>query len=239
MNPYSGWDTSQKILVVLAHPDDPEFFCGASLARWAIEGHKIYYHLLTRGNKGTSDPNLTPAALGAIREKEQVAAAAAIGVSNVGFSNFDDGCVLPDMEFRKEITRVIRSVRPDILVTSDPTNFYPGSDYVNHPDHRYAGQATLDAAFPGSHVRLYFPELEEEGLKPCKVRELWLTLTHQPNVTIDVTETYAIRVKALLEHRSQIGDPEKFEHEAWKWHTEGSTDAAPRYEETFRRFIFD
>jgi LmbE family N-acetylglucosaminyl deacetylase len=236
MNSTGGWDTSKKILAIFAHPDDPEFFCGATIARWASEGHTVVYHLLTRGDKGTKDPALTPQMLGNIREKEQKNAAAVLGVSAVHFSNFGDGCLLPDMELRKEITRVIRRERPDVLLTTDPTNFFPDHGYVNHPDHRYAGQAVLDAAFPGSGFSLYFPELEAEGLAPWKVNELLLTLTHQPDVCFDVTFLFPTKIKALLEHKCQIGDPVLFEQQFKKGHTPDSSDAAPRYEETFRCF---
>jgi LmbE family N-acetylglucosaminyl deacetylase len=239
MTQNATWEGPKKILAIFAHPDDPEFFCGATLARWAREGHTVVYHLLTKGDKGTNDPAVTPAMLAAVREKEQVAAAQVIGASDVQFSNFGDGCLLPDMDLRREITRVIRKVRPDVLVTSDPTNFFPDKGYVNHPDHRYAGQATLDAAFPGAFIRLYFPELSDEGLEPHSVGELWLALTHQPDVTVDVTDTWDVKVRALLEHRSQIGDPEAFQAEAWKWKTEESTVDSPRFEEKFRRFIFE
>jgi LmbE family N-acetylglucosaminyl deacetylase len=118
------WDNPQRILVVLAHPDDPEFFCGATIARWTTAGHEVAYCLLTCGDKGTKDRELTPGALCGLRQAEQRAAAAVLGVHRVCFLDYPDGYLEPDLELRRDITRVIRQERPDVLVTCDPTNLY-------------------------------------------------------------------------------------------------------------------
>lgn len=234
------WPEKQKILVILAHPDDPEFFCGASLARWVLAGHEIRYCLLTCGDKGTNDPEIDPQKLCAIRHTEQKAAGAHIGVTSIRWLNQPDGYLAPSLELRREIVRVIRQEQPDILITCDPQNLFPSTSYgVNHPDHRAAGQVVLDALFPAAGNHNFFPELlKNEGLAPHTPRETWVALTSQPNVSLDVTDTWEIKIRALKEHKSQIGDPAKLEERIRARHTEDSTLENPRYEEKFRRLVF-
>jgi LmbE family N-acetylglucosaminyl deacetylase len=227
------WENYQKILVILAHPDDPEFFCGATLARWARAGHEIHYFLLTNGNKGGS-PELTPAKLSAIRHVEQQKAATIIGTRSVEFLDLEDGYLVPSLELRKEIVRIIRREKPDILVTCDPTMLFNWMGRVNHPDHRAAGQVVLDAVFPAAGNNHFFPELLEEGLQPHTPREVWVSLPSNPTVSLDVTDTWEQKLDALKEHASQIGDPIVFEQRMRSRHTEDSTDEAPRFEEKFR-----
>ncbi len=233
------WTTNKKILVILAHPDDPEFFCGGTLARWAREGHSIQYCLITNGNKGSNDPLMTPDELSKLRDLEQKNAADIIGVKGIKNLGYDDGMLVSDLKVRKDVVRVIRQVKPDIMVSCDPTNYFPNDGYINHPDHRTAGQIALDAVFPASGNRMFFPELiAEEGLEPHSVDEVWLSLTAQPNITLDITDTFNVKLNALLEHKSQIGDPQAFEKRMRTTrHTEDSTEEAPRYEETFKRIV--
>ncbi len=234
-----SWPEKQKILVILAHPDDPEFFCGATLARWALAGHQINYCLLTCGDKGTNDPQLSPQTLCALRHAEQTAAAAQIGVNNIRWLNLADGYIIPSLELRHDIVRIIRQEQPDILVTCDPQNLFPSSSYgLNHPDHRAAGQVVLDALFPAAGNHNFFPELlKEEGLPPHTPREAWISLTNQPNISLDVTDTWEIKIRALQEHKSQIGDPQKLVERLRARHTEDSSPATPKYEEKFRRLV--
>jgi len=233
-----AWPTPQRILVILAHPDDPEFFCGATIARWTHLGHDVRYCLLTCGDKGTKDRSLDNAALCQIRQNEQRAAAAVLGVHQVRFLGYEDGYLIPDLNLRRDITRVIRQERPDILVTCDPTTLYPDNSRLNHPDHRAAGQAALDAAFPAARDHLYFIELwRDERLEPHIVREVWICGTQQPNVTLDVTEYWENKILALYEHKSQIGDPQQLAERLRNRRTADSTPDAPRYEEKFRRLI--
>ncbi len=236
-----SWPTPQEILVILAHPDDPEFFCGATLARWARADHRIRYCLLTCGDKGRNEHNrhIPAEELCALRHEEQRAAARAIGALEVHFLDLEDGYLVPDLHLRRTIVRLIRRFRPDILVTCDPSNLYPSTTHgLNHPDHRAAGQAVLDAVFPAAGNALYFPELLEEGLEPHTPREVWISLPAQSNVVLDVTDTWPIKIQALLEHKSQIGDPQAFIERMKKRRAEDSTEEAPRYEEKFRRLLF-
>lgn len=233
------WEKPQKILVILAHPDDPEFFCGASLARWAKAGHEIHYFLLTCGDKGFNDAKATSDQICKVRHAEQEAAAAILGVKSVRFLDLEDGYLFPTLELRREVVRAIRQTRPDILVTCDPTHLFAGDYYINHPDHRYAGQVVLDAVFPAAGNPFFFPELiKDEGLQPHKPREVWISLTSNPNVTLDVTDTWAIKVHTLKEHKSQIGDPMEFEDRMRARKSERSTDENEYYEEKFRVIKF-
>jgi LmbE family N-acetylglucosaminyl deacetylase len=233
-----GWEFPQSILVVLAHPDDPEFFCGATTARWVRVGHYVSYCIITCGDKGSKDLSIESDVLCSIRQEEQRAAAKVLGVDEVKFLNYPDGYLFPDINLRRDITRVIRTTRPDVLVTCDPQTLFTSSGGLNHPDHRAAGQATLDAVFPAARDHLNFPELWKlEGLEPHVVREVWVCGTLVPDVTLDVTETWEIKIQALYEHKSQIGGPEKLAERMRSRRTEDSTPEKPRYEEKFRRLI--
>jgi len=233
-----AWKTPQRILVVLAHPDDPEFFCGATLARWTRAGHTVIYWLLTCGDKGTSDRTITSEQLCGIRHREQSAAAAVLGVNEVHFLDYPDGYLVPDLTLRKEVTRIIRTIRPDVLVTCDPTALFMGENRLNHPDHRAAGQVALDAVYPPARDHLYFPELLQEGLEPHAVREVWVSGTLEPNVRLDVTDLWETKIRALYEHKSQIGEPEKLAERIRSRLAPYSTPENPRYEEGFRRIVF-
>lgn len=235
-----NWETSQKILVILAHPDDPEFFCGASIARWTSAGHNVIYCLLTCGDKGTSDRSISPEELCALRNKEQASAAEVLGVTKIRFLDFPDGYLVADLNLRKDITRVIRQERPDVVVTCDPLNLYIRDAYINHPDHRAAGQATLDAVFPAARDHLTFIELwRDEGLEPHNVREVWVSIPFEANITLDVSSTWETKIRALLEHKSQIGESGGLIDRMRKRHTLDTTPEKPRYEEKFRRIIFE
>jgi LmbE family N-acetylglucosaminyl deacetylase len=230
------WETLQNILVILAHPDDPEFFCGATLAKWARARHDITYQLLTCGDKGwnpkTAD-DMTPDTLCALRHEEQASAAKLIGAKAVHFLDRPDGYLVPDLELRREVVRLIRKHKPDILVTCDPQNVF-ATYGINHPDHRACGQVVLDAVFPAAGSPFFFPELINEGLEPHMPKEVWVSLTNQPNTTIDVTDTWEIKLNAILEHKSQVQDPKILIERFKSRHTEDSTDENPRYEEKFR-----
>jgi LmbE family N-acetylglucosaminyl deacetylase len=237
-NPPDGWENPQRILVILAHPDDPDFFCGATLAKWAAAGHHITYGLLTCGDKGTKDRNLSTAELCSIRQQEQRAASAITGAKKVIFLNYEDGYLVPDLKLRRDVTRMIRQERPDVLVTCDPQYFITPSDRLNHPDHRAAGNVVLDAVFPAARDHLNFVELwRDESLEPHNVREVWVSLTDRPNVIMDVTTFWETKISALLEHKSQIGDPDKFIERMRNARTPDSSAEQPRFEEKFRRLI--
>jgi LmbE family N-acetylglucosaminyl deacetylase len=234
---WEGWENPKRILAIFAHPDDPEYFCGASIARWVSHGHHVTYCILTRGDKGTSDRRVIPAELAAIREKEQRAAARVLGVQAVRFLDYPDGNLFPDIAARAAVTLVIREEKPQIVVTTDPTHFFPSDTYINHPDHRIAGQIVIESVYPSAFLPHYFPEQIKAGLETHRVEELWLTLTAQPNVVIDISSFWEQKTRALREHLSQIGDPDRFAEGMRTWHTPDSTYENPRFEESFHRFI--
>ncbi len=202
----------KRVLIVLAHPDDPEFFCGGTVAKWAAAGCSVTYCLLTRGDKGADDNAHTPAEIGTMRETEQRAAAQILGVEQVIFLDHPDGYLEPSIELRRDIVRIIRTVRPEIVLTCDPTNFFPSNRHINHADHRAAGEATLDAVYPATRSALYFPELlEEENLQPHKVHDVFVAGAQHPNIVVDVTEYMDAKLQALRQHKSQITDFEGLE----------------------------
>jgi LmbE family N-acetylglucosaminyl deacetylase len=233
-----NWEGQKTILVILAHPDDPDFFCGATIARWTRAGHKVFYILFTRGDKGSKDPSVPPHELAILREKEQRAAARIIGVDSVEFLDYRDGELTPSLSARKDVVRAIRRIRPDILVTSDPTHYFVRDNYLNHPDHRIAGQIVLEGYFPAAGNPMFFPELMAEGLQPHSVTEIWISLAEHPNVIMDVSDTWNLKLLALREHKSQIGDPKEFEERMKSRRTADSSEETPRYEELFHRLIF-
>ena len=233
------WEYPKDILVILAHPDDPEFFCGATIAEWAQQGNKVSYCLLTKGDKGVNDHFDGNVDIRSLRISEQRVAASILGVGEIDYLNYEDGYLQPTMELRKEVTRIIRKKKPQIVVTCDPTHYFFRNDYINHPDHRAAGQVVLDAVFPASQNPLYFSDLlADERLQPHHVEEVWLSLPKEPNLILDVTATWEQKMRALLEHRSQIGEEAAFRERMLKRRTDDSSDENPRYEETFFRIIF-
>ncbi len=197
--------TPQRVLVVAAHPDDIEFGVAGSVAKWIAAGAEVTYLIVTDGSAGSNDPGVDPDELAARRRAEQQAAAEVLGVKDVRFLGFRDGTLEPTLEVRKAITRVIREVRPDRVVTQDPTTIFVEGIYVNHPDHRAAGEATVYATFPSAGTRPIFPELLDEGYEPHSVKELYLMLTLEPTHAVDITDVMDRKLEALFKHESQLG----------------------------------
>jgi LmbE family N-acetylglucosaminyl deacetylase len=160
-----------------------------------------------------------------------------LGVKRVNIMTYPDGYLVPDLNLRREVARIIRQERPDVLVTCDPDTLFSGENRINHPDHRAAGQATIDAVFPAAGNPLYFPELLEEGLQPYTPREVWVSLTNNPTVRMDVTDQWERKIRALYEHKSQVDDPQALAERMHNRRTADSTPENPRYEENFRRII--
>lgn len=186
----------------MAHPDDAEFSAGGTIARWVRQGTTVDYCICTRGDKGTSDADAAPADVAATREREQRAAASVLGVRSVRFLGHPDGLLVNTIGLRREIVAVIRELRPAAIIASDPMRRY-GPTYSNHPDHRAAGDATLDAVFPSARDPLVFPELRRAGLEPHRVAEVFLSGPVEPTVAVDIADTLETKILALIEHRSQ------------------------------------
>ncbi len=198
--------TPERVLVVAAHPDDIEFGAAGTVARWISEGAEAHYLLLTSGDKGSDDPAADPAALVATREQEQRAAAAEIGVASVDFLGEPDGQVESSLRLRERITRAIRALRPEVVMTHDPTVLFVNNEWVNHPDHRAAGLVVVDAVFPTARDPLNFPEHLAAGLGAWKVAELFLWSTNEANQLVDIGATLDRKIAALAHHASQFRD---------------------------------
>jgi LmbE family N-acetylglucosaminyl deacetylase len=188
-------------MVFTPHPDDAEFGIAGTAARWVCEGREVIYVVCTNGDKGTSDINMKPEELAAIREQEQLAAAELVGVKKVVFMRYPDQSLEDTPEFRKEIVRLLRMYRPETVVTADPYR-----RYIWHRDHRIAGRVVLDAIFPYARDLLAYPDLLEEGLEPHRVREILLWGSEEPNYRSDITDTFDVKMAALLCHKSQVGN---------------------------------
>lgn len=195
------------VLGIVAHPDDLDFSSSGSFAKWGADGAETHYLIVTNGSKGSDDPAMTSDQLIKIRRDEQRAAAKILGVKSVTFFDYEDGELEVTKELKKDIAREIRRVKPDTVVTLDPTFVYaPGTGIINHSDHRAAGQAAIDAVYPLARDRLTYPELIEEGFEPHKVKHLLLTSFTGGNFFVDISDSFDKKVAALKEHKSQISD---------------------------------
>src|SRR5215813_13517962 len=198
----------KRVLIVMAHPDDGEFSSAGTLARWASEGRDIYYCLITDGQAGDQgDMEITTEELTAVRQREAQAAADAEGVQHpVIFLHYQDSRLEPTLDLRCDIARVIRQVRPDVVICQDPTRYWSGQGYINHPDHRIAGESTLGAIIPVAGTRLAFPELAAEGLETHEVKEVYISGTSEPDRWVDISGYLEQKIAALKAHKSQMGD---------------------------------
>jgi len=191
--------TNYYAMVISPHPDDAEYGIAGTVARWTGEGKKVIYVICTNGNKGTSNPDMSPEQLTKIREGEQLAATKLLGVNKVIFMHFEDQTLEDTPEFRKEIVRLIRIYKPEIVASCDPYR-----RYLWHRDHRITGQVVLDAVFPYARDHLAYPDLMASGLQPHKVKEILMWASEQPDYFSDITDTYEIKMAALHCHHSQI-----------------------------------
>ena len=204
-----------RAMVVVAHPDDAEYGCSASVAKWCRLGWEVVYVLCTDGSKGTEDRDISSEQLIEIRKEEQIAAGEILGLKKVEFLGYPDGYLEPSLDLRRDISREIRRWKPDVLVTTNPKRDLLGGGYIGHPDHFAAGEAALSAVYPAARDHLTFPELLDEGFEPHKVPEVWVMMfgenvtRYNPLEEVDVDTS----IKALLAHTSQVGNPE----EAAKW----------------------
>ena len=224
----------KRAMVIVAHPDDIEFGCAGTVARWVKAGAEVCYVLCTSGDVGIAKPELTRAQVTEIREAEQLAAAAVVGVKEVIFLREPDGTLVNTLDLRKRLVREIRRFRPEVVVCLDPTLFFVSSNtYINHPDHRAAGTAAVDAVFPAAGQPHVFEELAAEGLTAHKVRKLYIDSWGNGDTFVNITDTIDLKLAALRKHVSQMGewDPEPMLREL-------SGDAAKgkemQYAESFR-----
>jgi LmbE family N-acetylglucosaminyl deacetylase len=232
-NPY----IPERAMLLYAHPDDIEFSAGGTAAMWASNGCEVSYVLITDGNIGSHDKSLTPDELTTIRHAEQRAAAELAGVKRCIFMGYHDGLLEPTLQLRRELVKLIRRYRPNVVVCGDPRSHFPTDTYINHPDHRAAATAVVEAVFPASEMRLLYPEFEQEGIMPHKPNYVYISGTSDANLFIDISEFVDIKIEALRKHMpSQFPewDPEPTIR---AWAKDVGSKVGYRYAERFRRFI--
>ena len=197
----------RKLLAIVAHPDDAEFSAGGSIARWVAEGGEAAYLVCTDGAAGGGHPSHTPEWLRENREREQLEAAEYLGVRDVLFLRHRDGELTASLELRREIARVVRTLRPDVAIVPNPVRHWgPNTLRAFHPDHIAVGEAALAALYPGVGNAWTFVELLEEGLQPHTVPEIWVVNPSQPDYAVDISSSFERKVAAIRKHRSQVGD---------------------------------
>jgi LmbE family N-acetylglucosaminyl deacetylase len=192
----------KSAMAIVAHPDDIEFGAAGTLAKWAKHGAKIIYVHVTSGNGGTHDPKYNRETIAELREQEETAAAAVCGVHDLEFLRYNDGEVMPTLELRKDLIRVIRKHKPEVVVAMDPTRMYSGNGYINHPDHRAVALASVDAIAPVASMPLMYPELGPAHA----VSEVWIQWSDNADTWVDISETIDLKAQALAQHKSQIGE---------------------------------
>ena len=229
----NGYYVPQKAMAIVAHPDDIEFSCAGTMARWIQNGAEVVYVLCTSGDVGIAEPGMTKEKAAQIREAEQQAAAEVVGVKEVIFLREPDGMLENTMSLRKRLVREIRRFKPEVVITGDPTIVWARNDYINHPDHRAAAGAALDAIFPAAGQPNLFEELAEEGITAHKVRKVYVTSWSQSDTFVNISDTIDLKIKALKKHVSQMGewDPEPRVKE---WAAENAKGKEMAYAEAFR-----
>lgn len=233
-----NWSEVRRVLVIMAHPDDPDFTCGGTMIKMAQAGIEITYMILTNGDKGNHNPELIREELIRLRKKEQLEAAAAEGVQNVLFMGEEDGFLRPTRELRKRVVREIRRIRPELIVCMHPERYVVGSGYINHPDHRNAGLVALEAVFPASDNIMFFPELIDEGYPPHKIRQLYIVGGTEPTLEIDITDVIDRKIDALLNHVTQFRNPNESKKQWLARWEEKQDDGTVRYCERFQVMKF-
>lgn len=223
----------ESALIIVAHPDDIEFSCSGTLARWAQAGTRLCYVLCTSGDVGIAERGMTRQKAAEIREQEQLEAAQIVGAADVVFLREPDGMLQPTLELRKKLVREIRRFKPEVVVCGDPTIVWAGNDYINHPDHRAAASAALDAVFPAAGQPNLFEELEQEGITAHKPRKVYVTGWYQNELYVNISETIGIKIAALRAHKSQMKDWDP-EPRIREWAAERAKGKEMAYAETFR-----
>lgn len=224
-------DMTKRVLVVEAHPDDAEWYCGGTIVKIAQEGADITCIICTEAEKGSYDPTMNPVTLAATRKREQEAARELTGIREIVYLGVPDGELQPTLELRKRLAVLYRQYRPDVLITFDPWR----RDEL-HPDHRACGTVALDARL-AAKMPLYYPNAEH--LAVWATPEIWLFSTDAPNHFVDVTDTFETRVAALKLHASQtVGDAENLAFVTELARDDGAKIGVP-YAEAFHRIVIE
>jgi LmbE family N-acetylglucosaminyl deacetylase len=229
----------KSALSIHAHPDDQEFTVAGTLAKWAQDGCHVVSVIVTSGDAGSNDPTHDAddkPALAKLREAEQRAANELLGITETVCLRYPDGELEPTLGLRRDLTRIIRRCKPEVVVIGDPQTRFYGNGYINHPDHRAAAEAGLYAVFPSAGTRLIFPELLEEGLEPHNVRRLYIHGTEKSDTWVDIAATLELKIAALKKHASQLGewDPGKMLRE---WAADEAKDHGMEYAEAYKVMV--
>jgi LmbE family N-acetylglucosaminyl deacetylase len=219
----------ESAMLIIAHPDDAEFTMAGTAALWARAGCRVVYVVCTDGNAGSHEPGMTRERLAEIRRAEQRSACATLGVSDVEFLGYDDGQLEPTLALRRDLVRLIRQYQPEVVLTGDPTSVFGGDRYINHPDHRAAAQATLDAVAPASAMPLLWPEVGA----PHQVHQVYVRGNGEPNLWVDITDTIELKIAALKQHASQMGDWDPTDR-IKGWNAEVGKEKGMAYAENYR-----
>ncbi|MDP3771793.1 MAG: PIG-L deacetylase family protein [bacterium] len=228
----------RKFLVFSAHPDDLDFGCAGTIATLTAKGNEVAYCIITNGEKGTHKVSQTCEEMIAMREREQRAAGAIVGVSDIHFLRETDGDLEHTAELRRRLIRVMREVKPDVVLSADPGNHLFDSFGRFHRDHRITAEAVFDAIYPATASHAFFPELKQEDLLPHQMQGVWFFGTDRPNMFVDISKTIGKKLAALRAHESQIPDVKKMEERIRTRAKNEGKKKKMRYAETFRRLMF-
>ena len=226
---------------IQAHPDDQDFTVAGTIAKWTKAGCEFVSVIITSGDSGSNDPakgaDYKPQ-LARLREAEQKAANKVLGIKETVFLHYPDGELVASIPLRKDLTRLIRKFKPEVVVTGDPSGWFYGNEYINHPDHRAAAEAATYAVFPSAGTRMIFPDLLDEGLLPHNVKRLYIHGNENPDTWVDIGETLETKIEALKKHVSQ-GDTHDVDQWMHEWAEREGKEKGIKYSESYRVMILE
>jgi LmbE family N-acetylglucosaminyl deacetylase len=206
----------KRVLVVSAHPDDSDFGASGTLASWIKQGIHVSYCICTNGDQGGEESGIPVEEMPAVRQREQRAAGAALGVTDITFLNYRDGALEPTLALRKDIVRAIRIAQPDRMIIQSPERNWERIG-ASHPDHLAAGEAAIQAVYPDARNPFAFPDLLAAGIKPWRVKEVWITAHAASDHYVDITDYFHLKMAALHEHASQTAHNSEMENMVRSW----------------------
>lgn len=206
----------KSVLVVSAHPDDSDFGASGTISSWIAKGIKVSYCICTNGDQGGEESGIPVEEMPAVRQREQRAAGAAIGVTDISFLNYRDGSLEPTLGLRKDIVRAIRIAQPDRMVIQSPERNWDRIG-ASHPDHLAAGESAIQAVYPDARNPFAFPDLIDAGIMPWRVKEVWITAHHTPDHFVDITDFFHLKMAALHSHVSQVAHNSELENMVRSW----------------------
>ena len=231
----------KRAMSIQAHPDDQDFTVAGTIAKWTKAGCEFVSILITSGDSGSNDPSKGAdykPQLASLREAEQKAANKVLGIKETVFLHYPDGELVATIQLRKDLTRLIRKFKPEVVVTGDPSGWFYGNEYINHPDHRAAAEAATYAVFPSAGTRMIFPDLLDEGLLPHNVKRLYIHGNEKPNTWVDIGETLETKIEALKKHVSQ-GDTHDVDKWMYEWAEREGKEKGIKYSESYRVMILE